>query len=313
MERCVGSLFEERQGPSAFGGTIGGMKYACIRWGILITRRTQAGKTINSITWHLVMPSPLFSAESISDDIYRTKFTVLPDIIRSWITEFGNLAHKNVLDFGCGEGTTALGFALQNPLCQVMGIDIMPDVEKCKTRAFEQLGLPELPGNLLLKQCQLCDLQVESGYFDLIYSWSVFEHVEQGILPDTLAMLRDRMKPQGQLFIQISPLFFSEDGSHLMAWVPEPWGHLTNQHSVYMEKLRAACSTLEEFASLRSMFETLNRLTADDLLNRVKAAGFKVKREFRTDRGNTIPESLLKVYHREVLLNEQIVLLVGLS
>lgn len=252
-----------------------------------------------------------WSDENISDDVYRTKFKVLPDIIRSWVTVDGNLQDQNILDFGCGEGTTALGFALQNPSTYVVGVDIMPDIEKCAPLAIDQLRLSSLPENLILKRGHLCDLYDDLDQFDVIYSWSVFEHVDQQTLLDTLTMLRDLLKPHGQLFIQISPLFFSEDGSHLMAWVPESWGHLVNQHSVYMEKLWAGCSTPELFASLRSMFETLNRLTGDDLVQHAKAAGFSVKREFRTDRNGTVPRKLLEVYNRDVLLNEQIVLLLS--
>lgn len=247
--------------------------------------------------------------ETISNETYRTKFNNLPGIIGDWLSDHGGLAGREILDFGCGEATTALAIALGNPSSRVVGIDIMPDFSLCAGLARDQLGLDALPDNLALHGVVPGALHDQTDRFDVIYSWSVVEHVEDRLLPNTLGLLRERLKPGGRLFIQIAPLFFSEDGSHLMAWVPEPWGHLLNQHDVYLDKLHLACASEANFETLRSMFETLNRLTGDELVGHAHDAGFSVTRQFRSDRNTLIPERLRQVYRPEILLNEQIVLL----
>ena len=54
-----------------------------------------------------------WSLDSITDETYRTKFVALPKIIAEWTAEYGGLAGKEILDFGCGEATAALGMTLQ--------------------------------------------------------------------------------------------------------------------------------------------------------------------------------------------------------
>lgn len=253
--------------------------------------------------------APCWDEGSISDETFRTKLTNLPEIIASWVSEYGGIAGKDVLDFGCGQATTALGLALRHPTSRVIGIDIMSDPGQCVSLARDQLGLEELPDNLSLFQVIPGQLHDSADRFDLIYSWSVFEHVEQRLLDQTLRLLRAALKPNGLLFIQIAPLFYSVDGSHLMYLIAEPWGHLLNQHSIYMEKLEKATASPTEYAELRSMFETLNRLTATSLVTLIKAAGFEILRDYRTENVQPVPPELSSIYTTEVLVSEQIVLL----
>ncbi len=240
---------------------------------------------------------------------YEAKFKTLPDIISSWVAPYGGVAGKDMLDFGCGEATTAIGFARNYPARRVVGIDIMPDVHLCAPLAREMLGLDELPGNLSLHQIQPGLLHDPTETFDIIYSWSVFEHIEQRILPSVLAQLRLALRPGGLLFIQIAPLFYSSEGAHLNHLVPEPWGHLINQHSLYREKLRAACPDDASFNSHWATYTTLNRITAPALLKAVRAAGFNVLRDYTTREDLDIPTQLEGIFERDVLLTNQVVLL----
>jgi SAM-dependent methyltransferase len=253
--------------------------------------------------------TPRWDAARISDATYRSKFFDLPDHIRDWTAPYGGVAGRAIMDFGCGEATTAVGLALRHGAGRVVGIEIGPDPERCAGLAAEQLGLDLLPANLFLHRVRPGDLHDPADRFDVIYSWSVFEHVEQSLLPGTLAMLRAALNPGGVMLIQIAPLYYSANGSHLMPWVAEPWGHLINQANVYLDKLSAACNDSTLFTSLRSMYETLNRLTADQLVKHIEAAGFEILRQHRTDCDFVPPPGLDTVFHRDVLLNEQVVLL----
>lgn len=249
-----------------------------------------------------------WSVDNISDEVYRDKFLKLPQVINGWIYKYGGFAERDILDFGCGEGTTAIGIALQYQPSRVVGIDINADAERCLPLAKSQLNLDRLPGNLHFYRVEPGKLHNPSDRFDLIYAWSVFEHVDQAILPDVLGSLRDILKSNGVFFLQITPLYYSSDGSHLYRWVPELWGHLLNQHSRYYEKLSKACSDREQLASLWSMYRTLNRMTAPGLVDMIEKAGFKIVREYLTHDGHAIPPELRVVYREEALRTNQVVL-----
>jgi len=251
-----------------------------------------------------------WSVESIRDETYRTKFVNLPDSIDDWTRPYGGLNGATVLDFGCGEGTTAIGIALRKSARRVVGLEIQqPEVDRCVPLAKEQLGLPGLPDNLSLYRVEPGKLHDPGERFDVIYSWSVFEHVERRFLLDAFGLLKGALKPGGVLFIQVAPLYYSAEGSHMLPWIKQPWGHLCDEHSVYYDKLKAATRDQEELRSLWSTFRTLNKTTADELRQFAEQAGFEVLRDHRT-RDEFVPdERLTKIYHADVLMTNQVVLL----
>jgi 2-polyprenyl-3-methyl-5-hydroxy-6-metoxy-1,4-benzoquinol methylase len=85
-------------------------------------------------------------------------------------------------DIGCGEGITALGVARRFNPRSVRAVDIMLDPLQCLPCAKQVLGLEFLSDNLSLTQIEPGEQFAEPGSFDLIYSWSVFEHIEQPLL-----------------------------------------------------------------------------------------------------------------------------------
>jgi cyclopropane fatty-acyl-phospholipid synthase-like methyltransferase len=248
-------------------------------------------------------------ADSIVDETYRTKFMYLPNIIEDWLLEYGGLQGKELLDFGCGEATTAIGMALRKRPKRIVGVEIQPNLERCLPLAQAQLRLSRLPDNLELRRIEPGTLHDPRDRFDLIYSWSVFEHIERGLLPRVFAQLRGALKPNGLLFVQIAPLYYSAEGSHMLPWIPEPWAHLLDQHSVYCDRLRAGTRDDAEFQSLWSTYRTLNRVTADELVALARGARFQVLRDYRTKDEREVPARLLAVYQRDVVTTNQVVLL----
>ncbi|HTR12127.1 MAG TPA: class I SAM-dependent methyltransferase, partial [Roseiarcus sp.] len=119
------------------------------------------------------------SADKIDDPAYRTNLVELPRIISSWVEDYLQLESSRILDFGCGDGTTALGFALYSRARSVVGVDIMEGPDHCAPLAQKHLGLRDLPAKLSLHRVLPGNLHNTVDRFDLIYSWSVFEHVEQ--------------------------------------------------------------------------------------------------------------------------------------
>lgn len=254
---------------------------------------------------------PAWSSDSIKDEVLRTKFISLPATIADWVSGYSSLADAEILDFGCGEGITALGLALQYDPARVVGVDIMPDPERCLPIAKTELGLSSLPGNLELHRVQPGHLHNTSDRFDVIYSWSVFEHVDMRVIDDVIGLLYKSLKPNGVIFIQIAPLYYSSEGSHLYDFIKEPWGHLLHQSNVYYDKL-ATTETVdnEELRkSLMSTYTTLNRITVPELERRFENNNFEIIRKYTTRDPLDPPNLLTEIYNRDVLTTNQVVLL----
>jgi 2-polyprenyl-3-methyl-5-hydroxy-6-metoxy-1,4-benzoquinol methylase len=117
----------------------------------------------------------------------------------------------------------ALSMAIRKEAHRVVGVDVLDVYEGCLPQAQEEIGLRSLPGNLEFRQIIPGQELEQFGQFDVIYTWSVVEHIVQDMLVRALASIKTALKPNGSVFLQISPLYFSAGGSHLAPWVPEPW------------------------------------------------------------------------------------------
>ena len=247
----------------------------------------------------------------MKDEKLRTKFIILPEFIAEWAERHCTLTGAKILDFGCGEGITALGVALQFQPLRVVGVDVMPDPERCLPIAKAGLGLSSLPDNLELHQVKPGELHNTSDNFDLIYSWSAFEHVDLRILDDVIDLLHRRLNPDGIVLIQIAPLYYSAEGSHLYGFIREPWGHLLHPLHVYYDKLLASekVDSDQLARSLWSTFKTLNRITLPELERRFEKRNFEILRKHITRDQIDPPDSLTEIYNRDVLTIKQVVLL----
>jgi SAM-dependent methyltransferase len=267
-----------------------------------------------------------WSLKSIRTELYRSKFVDVPDIIEEWLLDQGGISGKDVLEFGCGEGTMALSMALRKDARRVVGVELLDVYKHCATNARLELGLQSLPNNLEFGKISAGQGLGQFGEFDLVYSWSVFEHVSQDMLQRALASIKSILKPKGIFFLQISPLYYSAAGSHLAPWIAEPWAHLAMQHEEFHETLSSAgvtpphvreewavyiprdTDTVSERSLLWQTYVTLNKITAPQLCRLVRQAGFKIDRDYRTKDEIAIPVNLAEVYDHDILITQQIVL-----
>jgi SAM-dependent methyltransferase len=269
----------------------------------------------------------VWSMQNINDPLYRAKFVNCPDIIEDWLSEHGGLAGRDVLEFGCGEGTMSLGMALRKETRRVVGVEILDVLKQCLHLARREIRLESLPANLDLFQITPGQQLLQFGQFDLVYSWSVFEHVSQDLLAQVLSSIKAVLKPQGLFFLQISPLYYSSNGSHMGPWVKEPWAHLSMQEDAFHRALLTAAptpanvrsewsvyipieaDTPTERAALWDTYITLNKVTATQLCRMVREAGLEIVRDYRTKTDAAVPPHLAEIYQEDVLTTEQIVLL----
>lgn len=265
-----------------------------------------------------------WSAETITNKVFENKFIGCVENFRSWLKGEINLSESTILDFGCGDGVMALGMALQLEPKRVIGVEITPDFDVIRDMAKTQIGLEALPSNLEFHLVQPNVKLAERFQADCIFTWSVFEHVSQEYLDAIVTDLRNVLRPGGYIFLQIAPLYYSADGGHLFELAPQPWAHLSLQMNQLKHKILTAKKTTAagqllnaqdegQFQKYKeavwSCFQTLNKVTADDIVDLFNRNGFRLVREHRTECKPEPSEALKRVFNEEVLKTEQIVVL----
>lgn len=254
-------------------------------------------------------PDPLMVREADLPAEEGVRFVTIPGYLHAWTRGLGGLSGRRILDFGCGRGLSAASIALRQNADHVHGVDINENHSACRSFLRQRFGLAGLPDNLSFETISpggtgSCDR------FDICYSWSTFEHVGNRYFPEVLAGLHAAIVPGGLFFVQIGPLYFSPEGGHLWALGWHRWEHLTHQISDIEDMIAYRPELVEaERKALWSMFRTLNRITAEDLIVRIKAAGFTMLREHRTETELTPPEALGRTYAQNALRTKQIVAL----
>jgi SAM-dependent methyltransferase len=231
---------------------------------------------------------------------FRARTTSEYRRIRGWTGKQIDFDTADILDFGCGDGESAASFGLRHPKAQVFGVDIEPvsraNLDKTLTQQIKQTAPPNVTFGTIT------DGTIPAGgQFNLIYAWSVFQNIRRSHFADIVADIRDRLKPEGILFIQSDPLYFSPKGSLLYNYIKAPWHHL----QVSFNEIREAMIT--EKANETQMrdwqrFLELNRMSASEMIGTIRDGGFDVVRQ-ETFKTNLVPPDALKeIYQEEVLL-----------
>ena len=247
-------------------------------------------------------------AQSASDPQFRAKFVDLPHYLDVWTRQVGGLSGKRILDFGCGHGETAAAIALTRAPGRVVGVDINDEHKNLLEELRVHLALDALPDTLTFERIEPGAMPSETG-FDLIYSWSVFEHIDQMLFDEVVQKLRNTLADPGFLFVQIAPLFYSAEGSHFARYGMAEWEHLTLQVDEMRRRLYSAPGISAETKRMDwSCFETLNKLTAEGMIEAVTRNGFElVQKQFMVEQEIEAPAKLLRIFHRDVLMTNQVV------
>ncbi len=255
----------------------------------------------------------------VRDQWFYDHFAAAPARINHMARKKLKGEQQRILDFGCGDGIMALGMQLQNPRARVTGVDLH-DAHKCLAEtAHKQIQLHALPETLQFHQVQAGE-KLESAVgkgFDLIYSWSVFEHIARDCLEGIIADFHSILDKDGLVLIQIAPLYYSPFGSHLLGLVDEPWAHLLLDETELRAKvagrdltefrddqknlLFTSCSGNDFKQHMLSEYSTLNRIRYRELITLFEEKGFKVAKIRKKLANQRIPSQLLQKVAREDL------------
>ena len=270
-----------------------------------------------------------WDAGKITDEWFRAHFNYAADLAHDWLGRSLDLSQARLLNFGCGDGITDLALVLRHGATSIHGIDIRQEYAKLPRIAREQLGMSRIPAALSFETIEPnSPLAGRHANYDGLLSWSTFEHVQRDKVLPILSDLHACLRPGGVFFLQIEPLFHSPWGSHLRRYDDVPWHHLlASEEELWsiIEKHEGPLDAAEVdfgFADFgvdgykRFVFkeyQALNRLTADELVDIARQAGFEVLREERRQVDMAIPEALAGRYPEEWLRNNEILLLLGKS
>lgn len=254
------------------------------------------------------------------------KFITVPQIITEWLSPYIDFSNSCIMDFGCGNSITAVALAVAYPNAEIYAVDLEASDKMCLSSGIGEFGITNLPDNIKIMQIEANEYLHFDKKFDLIYSWSAFEHIAQDIFLSVMRQIKAMLKDNGYLFTQIAPLYYSPFGSHLSAYIPEPWAHLTMQQNLFFDRLRNACNDNDLYDSMCSMYNTLNKITPQKLSNIMDRLSLKMVKSFfscnkdydkidsshlclNNDWEDYPVADSLAMYHADVLLTEQLVYL----
>jgi len=171
---------------------------------------------------------------------------------------------KVVADVGCGDGVIDLGLVHRTDPIQLTGYDLRPTDVEAMNRAAVAAGVQTSDGSpaLSFMTSDVTAIPAPDATFDVVFSWSVFEHVDDPVA--LLTEVRRILKPDGVFFLQLWPFYYSEHGGHLWMNYEEPFPHLTHSDREIEAHLKLRPAT-DPTRPADDEYRSLNRLTLDGL------------------------------------------------
>ena len=258
-----------------------------------------------------------------SDPWFCSHYHMAADVVAEWLGATV-LVEGRLLDFGCGDGITALGLVQRHGAKNVLGVDISLTQKKLATLAKRELALGRLPRKLQLKVIEPGESLSDKFSVDAICSWSTFEHIDLNLIDGILADLYAMLPKGGRFFLQINPLYYSPSGSHLGRFELPYWAHLLWDEQTVKDAVlgfagNIPAEELEENFHARTLDEyklfifeeylKLNKITVPELKARLMRVGFRLEREEAGSVSFAPPDVLLEKYPYADLVTDDIKLL----
>ena len=196
-----------------------------------------------------------------------------------------DLKGKDVLDFGCGMGSTALWMAKEMG-ARVDGFDLDPNHIAVAKELHRKHQIQGVRFELL----NIIETPIDKQY-DFIMLNDVIEHIKEEWIPGILDILINRnLKSGGTIFISYPP-WEGPRASHLHRAIKIPWVQFLPEKYVYT-LIQQNNRKLVGSKDLMTEYLELNRMTHKKLMRFLKP--FPVKRTFRYSHTKFNNLSLLK-------------------
>jgi 2-polyprenyl-3-methyl-5-hydroxy-6-metoxy-1,4-benzoquinol methylase len=192
---------------------------------------------------------------------------------------------KDVLDFGCGYGSTSFYMA-QRGARSVTGIDI--DEQRIQ---FAKAKLASAYGVLSsVVRFYLPETLPAGQHFDMIVSKDCFEHYAN---PEAIVgQMKRYLKPDGVLVIGFTQLWKAPYGGHISFMTKLPWAHLIFPEEVIAAE-RRRFRPEEEAKTFAEMRGGLNQMTLARFLQIMQDSALK----FQYFRINVSTSKLMKLFN----------------
>ncbi len=182
---------------------------------------------------------------------------------------------REVADVGSGDGIIDLALATRGAPSRLVGFDVSPtDVGELQLAA-QAAGVDGVPDNLSFAESGIDSIPAADESFDVVVTWSVFEHVSEPLA--MLKEIRRILRPDGFLFLQLWPFYYSDHGGHL--WLTHGGGfpHLLSPNDEIIASLEGKTGT-DARRPADDEYLSLNRLTLNELHELMREAGLGVRR-----------------------------------
>jgi SAM-dependent methyltransferase len=223
------------------------------------------------------MPSSEIPTEHDPEQWFVDHFDHAAQAIIDFIISDGvQLEGSLIADIGSGDGIIDFGVAMKARPAKLVGYDIRPTDREALRRAVVAAGVSEeFPDaeHFAFVESKVDLIPAEHDSFDVVLSWSTFEHVDQPVR--MLQEVRRILKPEGVFFLQLWPFFGSQHGGHLWLSVEEQFAHLSRSPFQLEAELKGKRGT-DPSRSADDEFRSLNRITLNDLQRAMLAAGLRI-------------------------------------
>jgi trans-aconitate methyltransferase len=232
---------------------------------------------------------------------FSKHFDFAPGIVHDQVKRLLKKSAINILDFGCNLGLKGLGVCNRFEVNEFLGCDLNDHFKYLAENVKKFRPDLVIQDNIKFKQIQCGEKIADSFKADLIFSWSVFEHVEIGSMSVVLEDLYNVLNPDGVFFLQINPFYYSPYGSHLGSVLSDPWLHLYKTYEELHDELKNAVSNANYAEDLWGVYNSLNKITFSELKSECLKAGFKIHGEITGKTKLNIPKDLTKTVDKKDL------------
>jgi ubiquinone/menaquinone biosynthesis C-methylase UbiE len=162
----------------------------------------------------------------------------------------------------------------------LIATDINTDSESISKKRIRHFLGESLDSSEKLVRIQNTEIHIplDPDSIDVAFSWSTFEHVSHPF--ESLQELKRVSKPNGYLFIQIFPMYYSAHGHH-MWWDSNfpPFIHLSN-NELFKSRLKDFSDSNEYAESFKRIIEeevdSLNQIKFDEIKELILDLNFKI-------------------------------------